>query len=170
MNFELKTGAKLDKVTAFATSEVFERIFSEGMDLVEETAHYLDGEGRNESKKLERASALAYASESMRLTTRLMQAASWLLVQRAIKEGEMSAGDAHDPKYRLGAKAICAPSGNNVDDLPPKLRELLLQSESIYTRIERLDDAMFRFEEVETENPLNEHFARIQAAFGSFND
>ncbi len=168
MNFEIKTEAKLDKVTAFATSEVFERIFAEGMDLVEETAQYLDGEGRNESKRLERASALAYASESMRLTTRLMQAASWLLVQRAIKEGEMSARDAHDPKYRLGAKAICAPSGNNADDLPPKLRDLLLRSESIYTRIERLDEAMFKETEDAPQNPLNEHFARIQAAFGGF--
>lgn len=168
--FELKTNTKLDKVTAFAASEVFEKIFAEGMDLVEETAQYLDGEGRSESKRLERASALAYASESMRLTTRLMQAASWLLVQRAIKEGEMSAHDAHDPKYRLGAKAICAPSGNNIEDLPPKLCELLIKSESIYTRIERLDEAMFKSEPEEIDNPLNEHFARIQAAFGGFGD
>ena len=34
--------------------------------------------------------ALSYASESMRLTTRLMQLASWLLLQRAVAEGELS--------------------------------------------------------------------------------
>jgi regulator of CtrA degradation len=43
------------------------------MALVEETATYLDGSGRNESRKLERSAAMEYATESMRLTTRLMQ-------------------------------------------------------------------------------------------------
>ena len=68
-------------IADFARSELFERTFQEGMDLVEETAAYLDGGGRQESKLLSRNGALAYASESMRLTTRLMQVASWLLVQ-----------------------------------------------------------------------------------------
>ena len=62
------------------------------MELVEETASYLDGEGRQESKLLSRNAALAYAAESMRLTTRLMQVASWLLVQRAVREGDMAPG------------------------------------------------------------------------------
>ena len=43
--------------------------------LVEETAAYLDGDRRQQSKALGRAAALAYATESMRLTTRLMQLA-----------------------------------------------------------------------------------------------
>ncbi len=64
----------------FARSELFDRTFEEGMTLVEETAAYLDGAGRHDSKILSRNAALAYASESMRLTTRLMQVASWLLV------------------------------------------------------------------------------------------
>jgi hypothetical protein len=73
----------------FARSELFDRTFEEGMQLVEETAGYLDGAGRHDSKVLSRNAALGYATESMRLTTRLMQVASWLLVQRAVREGEM---------------------------------------------------------------------------------
>src|SRR5215470_19819188 len=73
----------------FTGSALFERTFDEGMSLVEETAKYLDGRGRQESKDLPRKAALLYAGESMRVTTRLMQAASWLLVQRAVHEGEM---------------------------------------------------------------------------------
>src|SRR5215467_5758828 len=69
-----------------ASSQAFAGLFKEGMALVEETAGYLDGDGRQESKKLERSAALAYATESMRLTTRLMQLASWLLLHRAVKE------------------------------------------------------------------------------------
>ena len=73
-----------------ASSQAFAGLFRDGMALVEETAAYLDGPGRQESKKLERSAALAYATESMRLTTRLMQLASWLLLHRAVKEGEMT--------------------------------------------------------------------------------
>ena len=73
-----------------AGSQAFAALFRDGMSLVEETAAYLDGPGRQESKKLERNAALAYATESMRLTTRLMQLASWLLLHRAVKEGEMT--------------------------------------------------------------------------------
>ena len=52
-------------VADFAASELFARTFEEGMELVEETAAYLDGDGRRESKLLSRTTALAYAGESM---------------------------------------------------------------------------------------------------------
>src|SRR6202012_2653901 len=81
-------------VQDFASSELFDRTFQEGMELVEETATYLDGGGRQDSKMLSRSAALAYAGESMRLTTRLMQVASWLLVQRAVREGDMNPTEA----------------------------------------------------------------------------
>jgi len=41
-----------------ASSQVFASLFRDGMALVEETASYLDGTGRSESKKLERSAAL----------------------------------------------------------------------------------------------------------------
>jgi regulator of CtrA degradation len=170
MAFELKQEVtRAQKIFAFANSEVFEKIFVDGMDLVEETAHYLDNEGRHESKLLERTAALSYASESMRLTTRLMQAASWLLVQRAVKEGEMSAKDALDDKYRIGAKLICSAKLNPNNELPPRLVDLLIRSERLYTRIERLDTAMFtESEDAPAANVVNDHFEKLQRAFGSF--
>ena len=71
------------------------------MDLVEETAAYLDGAGRTEAKALDRAVSLTYATESMRLTTRLMQLASWLLLHRAVKEGEMTLTQANREKTKV---------------------------------------------------------------------
>ena len=73
-----------------ASSGAFKDLFREGMTLVEEAAAYLDGPGRAESRALPRPAALAYSTESMRLTTRLMQVASWLLLQRAVNEGELT--------------------------------------------------------------------------------
>src|SRR5690242_19168619 len=84
-----------------ASSSSFSGMFRDGMKLVEETASYLDGPGRKESKKLDRAAALSYATESMRLTTRLMQLASWLLLHRAVNEGEMSLIQASQEKTKV---------------------------------------------------------------------
>src|SRR5205807_3561378 len=90
----------------FMDAALFDRTFDEGMSLVEETARYLDGPGREESRVLPRGAALLYAGESMRVTTRLMQAASWLLLQRAVREGDMGAGDAAAVRDRLSSNAI----------------------------------------------------------------
>ena len=71
----------------FQSSEQFDHIFKEGMALVERTASYLDGPGRREAKTLTGGVGVLYATESMRLTTRLLDLASWLLIRRALREG-----------------------------------------------------------------------------------
>src|SRR6202050_649119 len=126
-------------------SMLFDRTFDEGMSLVEETARYLDGRGRAESRDLPRKAALLYAGESMRVTTRLMQAASWLLIQRAVHEGEMGPDDAASERYRLGSKEICLGGrGEGVELLPIMLQNLLERSDNLYRRIARLDGRLFR--------------------------
>ena len=116
------TPARAHVVRDFAASELFDRTFQEGMELVEETAAYLDGAGRKESKLLSRNAALAYAGESMRLTTRLMQVASWLLVQRAVREGNMAAMEACESRYRLNPEASATPV--EIAGLPEGIVEL----------------------------------------------
>jgi len=157
-------------VQDFARSELFERTFQEGMDLVEETAGYLDGAGRQDSKLLSRNAALAYASESMRLTTRLMQVASWLLVQRAVREGDMAAGAACEERYRIGAEAVSAAGAGagELSELPGGLLELLDRSERLYERVRHLDKRMYLQGEVDPEapNPVLSQFDRLKSAFG----
>ncbi len=138
------SGSVSERAGAFARSELFQRTFREGMGLVEETATYLDGVGRTESRDLPRRAALAYAGESMRLTTRLMQVASWLLVQRALANDEMSTQEAANEKYRLGAKEVCRGTRLEAADLlPPKLISLLERSAQLYERIDRLDQSIY---------------------------
>ncbi len=112
------------------------------MELVEETASYLDGVGRQDSKMLSRSAALAYAGESMRLTTRLMQVASWLLVQRAVREGDMNPVEACQDRYRLADPTEERPTPS--DDLPAGLLQLLDRSGRLYERVLHLDSACTR--------------------------
>jgi regulator of CtrA degradation len=131
-------------IESFTDSAMFDRTFDEGMALVEETARYLDGKGREEARVLPRKAAMLYAGESMRVTTRLMQAASWLLVQRAVRDGDMEADDAMSDRYRLGSREIClGSSAEDTDVLPVELNDLLGRSDSLYRRIARLDDFLF---------------------------
>jgi len=159
---------RADVIQDFARSELFDRTFQEGMDLVEETAGYLDGSGRQESKLLSRNAALAYAAESMRLTTRLMQVASWLLVQRAVREGDMAPEAACEDRYRLAAEEVCrnrAP--DTVEDLPSGLLLLLDRSERLYERVRHLDRRMYVEEaDVEAANSVQSQFDRLRNAFG----
>ncbi len=150
----------------FAASALFEKTFDEGMALVEETARYLDGRGRQESRDLPRKAATLYAGESMRVTTRLMQAASWLLVQRAVHEGDMKAEDAAGDRYRLGSKEICLGGhADGVELLPTKLQELLDRSDNLYRRIARLDDVLFGGGEKPA--GVQAQFDRLEKAFGT---
>jgi regulator of CtrA degradation len=151
----------------FMDGALFDRTFDEGMALVEETARYLDGPGREESRGLPRSAALLYAGESMRVTTRLMQAASWLLIQRAVHEGEMCAEDAAGERYRLGSKEICfGGRTENVELLPDALRDLLDRSERLYRRIARLEEAILGTR-ASAKLPVQAQFERLQQTFGT---
>src|SRR5256886_14274573 len=122
-----------------ASSQAFADLFRDGMALVEETAAYLDGPGRQESKKLERNGALAYATESMRLTTRLMQLASWLLLHRAVKEGEMSLAQASKEKAKVKLAGHDSYDPANLALLPAPLRDLIERAQKLQSKVRRLD-------------------------------
>ena len=150
-----------------AGSQAFSALFRDGMKLVEETAAYLDGPGRQESKKLERAAALTYATESMRLTTRLMQLASWLLLHRAVNEGEMSLAQANKEKTKVKLSV-----GEPVDEdaaglLPANLAELIERSRKLQEQVRRLDATIHAPvpDEAAHGNPLASQLGLLKAAF-----
>src|SRR5881398_562520 len=121
-------GALVQLSERFTNSAAFGVLFREGMDLVEETAAYLDGAGRTEAKALDRAVSLTYATESMRLTTRLMQLASWLLLHRAVKEGEMSLAQANKKKTKVKLSLGDRADRDTMGQLPEPLRDLIDRS------------------------------------------
>lgn len=121
-----------------AASENFSRLFHDGMKLVEDTAAYLDGPGRQESRLLDRTTSVAYATESMRLTTRLMQLASWLLLHRAVNEGEMSLAQANKERVRVRLPAE-EHAENPTPGLPTRLQQLIARSKKLKDQVRRLD-------------------------------
>jgi len=150
-----------------AGSQAFADLFRDGMALVEETASYLDGPGRQESKKLERNGALAYATESMRLTTRLMQLASWLLLHRAVKEGEMSLAQANKEKIKVKLSGSEPGDEDTMQRLPERLRDLIERSRALQGKVRRLDATIHAAQEEPRPNdhPLESQLGLLKAAF-----
>lgn len=156
--------ARAREIRDFARSALLERTFQDGMDLVEETAAYLDGDGRRESRLLSRAAALAYAADSMQLTTRLMQVASWLLVQRAVREGDMTPEAAADARYRLSERPLDAQPSH--PELPIALVEYTVRAEKLFDRVLYLDRRMYLDAPDEPEvNPVLSQMGLLEAAF-----
>src|SRR5215813_5007867 len=149
-----------------ANSQLFADLFRDGMALVEETASYLDGPGRQESKKLDRSAALAYATESMRLTTRLMQLASWLLLHRAVKEGEMSLAQANKEKAKVKLAGSDPGDEHNIKLVPERLRVLVNRSKALQSAVRRLDATMHATPaRVDRGNPVERQIGLLKAAF-----
>ena len=143
------------------------------MALVERTASYLDGPGRKEAKGLTGSAGVLYATESMRLTTRLLDLASWLLIRRALKEGEIGEEEAARKRRRVKLQAFGRPS--HVKDfaaLPQGLRTLIEESFAMHDRIIQLDRAMTAVSDPDTvqdrpANPVAQQMGLLERAFAS---
>lgn len=117
-------------------SDGFMDLFGEGMRLVEDTAAYLDGDGRTDARALGKAEAVAFASESMRLTTNLMQCASWLLLQRAVRSGETppetASSEARAVRFSSTFRLV---SSETAASLPVRLLDLVERAARVRERI-----------------------------------
>ena len=161
----------VDFMSRFTASDQFDRVFREGMGLVEETANYLDGLGRQDARLLDRHGAVAYATESMRLTTRLMQLASWLLLQRAIGAGEMTQDDVRKERHRISLSDIGRGKPlTGSEQLPPALCDIVERSLSLHQRILKFD-AMLNMQAKSdmgsTPSPVSNQLDRLAAVFGA---
>lgn len=165
-----KSGFPVHLAERMVSGEQFAALFREGMALVETTAAYLDGPGRAEAKALNRAGALAYATESMRLTTRLMQIASWLLLQRAVNEGELTFDQAKTEKSKVKLSNWQTPHEESMASLPVRLRSLIESSRNVHEQVTRLDQLIYNPETDAPKtavNPVEHQLGLLRAAFST---
>jgi regulator of CtrA degradation len=106
----------------------------------------------------------------MRLTTRLMQIASWLLLQRAVNEGELTRAEASSEKRRIHLSRQDAVSNDDLlSGLPRRLCELVEQSLRFQSRIRHLDALIYRPETggraAIGRSPVEGQIAMLRAAF-----
>lgn len=148
----------------------FDLLYRDGMALIEDVAAYLDGDGRAESRGLNRETSFCYATESMRLTTRLMQLASWLLLQRAVNEGEITAENARSEKEKVKFSATPSDRGGpGFAELPEALRDYIGKGDRLFDRVLQFDKLeRGKMGEIDPglAGSIADQLARLKAAFG----
>ena len=114
--------------------------YDEALSLVVDARNYLaecvyNGDGATSNKN-----RLDIAFEHQRLTGRLTVAMSWLLIERAVHNGEMPINRLMLNDYPFSqSEFFTDPSSSGNETLSPRLRQLLDRSHRIYIRVMRLN-------------------------------
>ena len=117
---------------------LIDSLYTEAMILADEARAYFDEEGRDERTTLPPFVRVGFASESLKVTTRIMHIVAWLLTQRAVETGEIRGADGRRPERRLGKAGESDPMV--VNQLPETARKLVNASADLYARVKRLDE------------------------------
>lgn len=140
------------------THKLVDGLYTEAMLLADEARSYFDSDRARSIFPAE--TAVAFSCESLKVTTRLMHIIAWLLNQKAIRAGEIRGDDA----TMLDALGYAPASDDNwLDELPEEARTLILASEDLYYRVQRVAEGMLRTA-AEIPAPLA-MIERIRAAF-----
>lgn len=123
-------------------SDAFYPLYQEGMRLVEDAATYLDGRGKQDSSHLSTIASALYSDEAMRLTSRLMNIASWLLLQRALRNGDMSRSQVKAEQEKISlAVGSAGVQARGWIELAPEFTALIVHSLRLQERLIYLNGA-----------------------------
>ncbi|MFC7049704.1 DUF1465 family protein [Emcibacter nanhaiensis] len=116
-----------------------EKSYREALQLTVSVADYMEQQ-KGKEFDLQPRLRVVYASESLRMTTCLMQAVSWLLVQKGVAAGELTAEEALEDKYKLNNRDTCLASDEAIlENLPDEFRAYLERTQDLYRRVERME-------------------------------
>ena len=122
------------------TPRLVNALYTEAMLLADEARTHFDRDSA--SRGLPPEIAVAFSCESLKVTTRLMHSIAWLLNQKAIMAGEYEDDESMADARSLGYSP--ASDQFQVDRFPDASRELILATEDLYYRLERLSNRMLR--------------------------
>jgi regulator of CtrA degradation len=96
-----------------------------------------------------------------------MQLASWLLLHRAVNEGEMSLAQANKEKTKVKLAPGEPIDQNALKELPEQLRALIERSSKLHEQVRRLDATIHAPlpEERLAASPLDRQLGLLKAAF-----
>src|SRR5215471_19008058 len=114
----------------------FDRTYRETMRLLVETRDYMRFKEPADRGAMPDDHRLAVNCEALRVTSRLTHIMAWLLIQKAVHAGEMTAAEAAADDHRLAGQSVCRNRLSIGVAMPPVLERLLERSYQLYTRVE----------------------------------
>ena len=138
-------------------------LYVEAMVMADEARAYFDLRERSDPETDDPVRRVAFACESLKVTTRLMHIIAWLLSQRAWQRGEIGEADLLDEKYRLGHAAGTDPA--IAETFPFAARALVEASQDLYARVARLQDRIGHTPNQAAHSPARALMDRLNTAF-----
>lgn len=116
--------------------------YHEALDLLSEAHTYISYRQALDESKLPPRQRLLMSYETMRLTARLTQIMAWLMMQRAVQQGEMQREETgFDPAIEVSAEVLALDEREiEESELPRGLKYLMEKSHALYTRIQRIEE------------------------------
>jgi len=122
-----------------ADSIFFKRTFDDVVALLLEVRIYFERAEPALAPGLTLVDRLQISAESLRITARLAQITAWMLAQRAVAAGEITA-EAAGPVFTVPDEPTrMAASELEMNRLPERLLDLLERSRLLYVRVRNLD-------------------------------
>jgi regulator of CtrA degradation len=120
---------------------IFTRTYDETLNMIVEARNYMTHVEPRISRYRRGNPDLRFSCEALRVTSRLTQVMAWLMLQRAVQYGEITAEEACLDRNRLSGRDVCLDTDSMDDDsLPVGLRSLLDRSYRLYQRVSRLEE------------------------------
>jgi regulator of CtrA degradation len=136
-------------------------LYVEAMVLADEVRAYFDDIGRDARDGLGPMDRVVFSCESLKVTTRLMHVVAWLLTQRAVEVGELSAEGAREPSRRLGDAVET--DAATLARLPEAARHFVEASIDLHRRVARVEGGFD--ESLPMPSPARQLISRLQRSF-----
>ncbi len=151
----------MDHRESLLTPRLIEALYTEAMVLADEARSYFESGRFHEQSNPDDRLAVSFSCESLKVTTRLMHCIAWLLNQKALHSGELSAGEAWNRDRMLGR----APDTDHsmVERFPVEARQIILASEELFQRLNRLSTNLAGT--AEAESAVQDMFRRLKSTF-----
>tara|TARA_R100001244_G_scaffold39766_9_gene35976 strand:- start:24478 stop:24933 length:456 start_codon:yes stop_codon:yes gene_type:complete len=151
----------MDVRESLLTMKLIDALYTEAMLLADEARSYFESGRFHEESDPDHQLAVSFSCESLKVTTRLMHCIAWLLNQKAVNSGELSAGETWNHDRALGSSPVTDHSMS--DRFPEEARQIVLASEELFQRLQRLSMNMER--EMEAESAVQDMFRRLKSSF-----
>lgn len=122
------------------SATLLDRTFDEGVALTLEVRNYIAYHEQADRREYDLARCLEVGYQHTRISARLIQVMTWLLAMKALLAGEITPEQFASPQYAFN---LCDDqideNGTDMESMPQGLRSLLERSQSLFSRIQRLD-------------------------------
>ncbi len=121
-----------------------EKSYDETVTLLTMSRDYFEQRGRIDKMHLNGEESIIYTLAMSTITTQLTSAMGWLMMCRALQNGEIKIDDLKSDDFRMPDFQLTYEEGDSCfDGLNQPVKEMLKRSSAIYNRIKRMETSIY---------------------------